>query len=158
MTESGLDRPGATATPTSSPTTRDDPIPLVRRFPALAAIPRARLGRFPTPVERLEGFLPRRHVRKSTQPDVSIGVVEVPKLADHGDTSSLLSLDEFTLEEIDHHVPLPWTHGVLPELDDGAAACGQRDGPCGQGSSGCGNNLRCIPTVHDRAASVCGGN
>lgn len=56
MTESGLDRPGTTATPTSSPTTRDDPIPLVRRFPALAAIPRARLGRFPTPVERLEGF------------------------------------------------------------------------------------------------------
>lgn len=56
MTESGLDRPGVTATPTSSPATRDDPIPLVRRFPALAAIPRARLGRFPTPVERLEGF------------------------------------------------------------------------------------------------------
>lgn len=35
---------------------RDDPIPLVRRFPALAAIPRARLGKFPTPVERLTGF------------------------------------------------------------------------------------------------------
>jgi D-cysteine desulfhydrase len=35
---------------------RDDPIPLVRRYPALAAIPRARLGRFPTPVERIEGF------------------------------------------------------------------------------------------------------
>jgi len=35
---------------------RDDPLPLVRRFPALAAIPRARLGRFPTPVERLDGF------------------------------------------------------------------------------------------------------
>ena len=40
----------------STPSTRDDPIPLVRRFPALAAIPRARLGRFPTPVERLDGF------------------------------------------------------------------------------------------------------
>jgi D-cysteine desulfhydrase len=39
-----------------TPSSRDDPIPLVRRFPALAAIPRARLGRFPTPVERLDGF------------------------------------------------------------------------------------------------------
>ena len=56
MIESGPDRPGATATPTSTPSTRDDPIPLVQRYPALAAIPRARLGRFPTPVERLEGF------------------------------------------------------------------------------------------------------
>jgi D-cysteine desulfhydrase len=34
----------------------DAPIPLVRRYPALAAIPRARLGRYPTPVERIEGF------------------------------------------------------------------------------------------------------
>ncbi len=56
MIDSGPHRPGATATPSSSPITRDDPIPLVRRFPALAAIPRARLGRFPTPVEKLEGF------------------------------------------------------------------------------------------------------
>ena len=56
MTDSGPDGPGATETPSVAPSTRDDPIPLVRRFPALAAIPRARLGRFPTPVERLEGF------------------------------------------------------------------------------------------------------
>jgi D-cysteine desulfhydrase len=42
--------------PIAAAPARDDPIPLVRRFPALAAIPRARLGRFPTPVERLEGF------------------------------------------------------------------------------------------------------
>ena len=57
MTDSGSgavsDRahPFRRATPAS-----DDTIPLVRRFPALAAIPRARLGRFPTPVERLDGF------------------------------------------------------------------------------------------------------
>ena len=53
MADAGLD-PGAdtmSATPS-----RPDTIPLVRRFPALAAIPRARLGRFPTPVERLAGF------------------------------------------------------------------------------------------------------
>ena len=55
MTDSGPDGPGATATRVPAPA-RDDPIPLVRRFPALAAIPRARLGRFATPVERLEGF------------------------------------------------------------------------------------------------------
>ena len=56
MTESGSDRPGITAAPISPSLQRDDPIPLVRRYPALAAIPRARLGRFPTPVERLDGF------------------------------------------------------------------------------------------------------
>ncbi len=33
---------------------RGGDIPLVRRFPALGRIPRARLGRFPTPVERVE--------------------------------------------------------------------------------------------------------
>ena len=53
MGDAGLE-PGTT---TSSATpARSDSIPLVRRFPALAAIPRARLGRFPTPVERLDGF------------------------------------------------------------------------------------------------------
>ena len=56
MTDSGPDGPGATESPIAAPPARDDPIPLVRRYPALAAIPRARLGRFPTPVERLEGF------------------------------------------------------------------------------------------------------
>ena len=55
MIESGPDRPG-TAEPIPPSLQRDDPIPLVRRYPALAAIPRARLGRFPTPVERLDGF------------------------------------------------------------------------------------------------------
>ena len=48
--------PEAVVSVDASPATRDDPIPLVRRYPALAAIPRARLGRFPTPVERLDGF------------------------------------------------------------------------------------------------------
>jgi D-cysteine desulfhydrase len=55
MTDAGPDGPGAIAT-SATAAARDDPIPLVRRFPALAAIPRARLGRFPTPVERLDGF------------------------------------------------------------------------------------------------------
>lgn len=56
MIDSAADEPGAVASPSATPTGRDDPIPLVRRFPALAAIPRARLGRFPTRVEPLEGF------------------------------------------------------------------------------------------------------
>jgi len=56
MIDSGPERLGATATPPGSPITRDDPLPLVYKYPALAAIPRARLGRFPTPVEKLEGF------------------------------------------------------------------------------------------------------
>ncbi|HUQ81143.1 MAG TPA: pyridoxal-phosphate dependent enzyme [Gemmatimonadaceae bacterium] len=54
MIDSGLHKPGPPAL--AIPTNRHDTIPLVRRFPALAAIPRARLGRFPTPVERLDGF------------------------------------------------------------------------------------------------------
>ena len=56
MTDAGPDGPGATEIPVVATSERDEPIPLVRRFPALAAIPRARLGRFPTPVERLAGF------------------------------------------------------------------------------------------------------
>ena len=52
MADAGLE-PGTTNASTAA---RSDSIPLVRRFPALAAIPRARLGRFPTPVERLDGF------------------------------------------------------------------------------------------------------
>ena len=63
MTDRGIDDSDTTAssgTPASAPSPssapRDDPLPLVRRFPALAAIPRARLGRYPTPVERIEGF------------------------------------------------------------------------------------------------------
>ena len=56
MIDSGPDGPGETETPAVAPSDRDEPIPLVGRFPALAAIPRARLGRFPTPVEHLEGF------------------------------------------------------------------------------------------------------
>src|SRR5215218_5024930 len=55
MIDGRLDAVGARTTPARSPG-RDDTIPLVRRFPALAAIPRARLGRFPTPVEHLDGF------------------------------------------------------------------------------------------------------
>ena len=55
MIDGGLDAPGARTSPARS-TGRDDPIPLVLRFPALAAIPRARLGEFPTPVEHLTGF------------------------------------------------------------------------------------------------------
>lgn len=56
MIDSGLDAHGRSLAPARSPGVRDDPIPLVRRFPALAAIPRARLGKFPTPVEHLTGF------------------------------------------------------------------------------------------------------
>jgi len=37
-------------------TTDDEPIPLVRRFSALAEVPRVSLGNFPSPVERLDGF------------------------------------------------------------------------------------------------------
>ena len=56
MIDSGLHQPGVNVSPPAGSPVRPDTIPLVRRFPALAAIPRARLGRFPTPVERLDGF------------------------------------------------------------------------------------------------------
>src|SRR5262245_50138173 len=56
MTDAGPEGPGASEIPVVATSERDEPIPLVRRFPALAAIPRARLGRFPTPVEYLEGL------------------------------------------------------------------------------------------------------
>ena len=56
MIDSGPDEPGVKTSSVRGESGRSDAIPLVRRFPALAAIPRARLGRFPTPVEHLEGF------------------------------------------------------------------------------------------------------
>ena len=56
MIDSGLPQPGENAAPLAAPSSYRESIPLVQRYPALAAIPRARLGRFPTPVERLEGF------------------------------------------------------------------------------------------------------
>src|SRR5688500_10543226 len=56
MIDSGLGQPGANTNSTTTPAARADAIPLVRRFPALAAIPRARIGQFPTPVEHLDGF------------------------------------------------------------------------------------------------------
>jgi D-cysteine desulfhydrase len=40
------------------------PIPLVRRFPALAAIPRVVLGRFPTPLERADALAPAFWVKR----------------------------------------------------------------------------------------------
>jgi len=56
MVDSGLQQPGANPESLAVSAGSQDSIPLVRRFPALAAIPRARLGRYPTPVERLDGF------------------------------------------------------------------------------------------------------
>src|SRR5687768_11675228 len=56
MIDSGLHQPGENTTPLVAPSSRPEAIPLVRRFPALAAIPRARIGQFPTPVEHLDGF------------------------------------------------------------------------------------------------------
>jgi len=57
MTDRAIDDAEVTrSTGASAPAPRDDPLPLIRRYPALAAIPRARLGRYPTPVERIEGF------------------------------------------------------------------------------------------------------
>ena len=56
MTDSGLNQPGKNTSSTVERSARAETIPLVHRFPALAAIPRARLGKYPTPVEHLEGF------------------------------------------------------------------------------------------------------
>lgn len=58
MTDRAVDDAGPAIPPghADAAGTRDDPLPLIRRFPALAAIPRARLGRYPTPVGRIQGF------------------------------------------------------------------------------------------------------
>jgi 1-aminocyclopropane-1-carboxylate deaminase/D-cysteine desulfhydrase-like pyridoxal-dependent ACC family enzyme len=39
-------------------------IPLVRRFPALASVPRVSLGRFPTPVQRASGLAPGLWIKR----------------------------------------------------------------------------------------------
>jgi D-cysteine desulfhydrase len=44
--------------------TRSPTIPLVRRFPALAGVPRAELGRFPTPVQSLRDLSPSLWIKR----------------------------------------------------------------------------------------------
>jgi 1-aminocyclopropane-1-carboxylate deaminase/D-cysteine desulfhydrase-like pyridoxal-dependent ACC family enzyme len=44
--------------------TRAATIPLVRRFPALAQVPRAEIGRFPTPVQSLPELSPRLWIKR----------------------------------------------------------------------------------------------
>src|SRR5665213_3319747 len=65
---------------------------------------------------------PCRHVGEATQPDKTIGIIQVAKLADNRHAKSLLSLDEFPVEEIDQDVAHPWVEGVLAKLDDWATA------------------------------------
>lgn len=47
-----------------SPTTSGEIIPLVARFPALAAVPRVVLGRYPTPVVQLDRIAPRLWIKR----------------------------------------------------------------------------------------------
>ena len=45
-------------------TASDASLPLLHRFPALASLPRAHLGQFPTPVERVNDIAPGLWVKR----------------------------------------------------------------------------------------------
>src|SRR6267142_6830668 len=72
-------------------------------------------------VKILERLRARRHVSKTSQPDKSVWIVQVPELADDLHPERLLRFDKFPVEKIDQHIPLPRIQRVLPQLNDWAA-------------------------------------
>ena len=73
-------------------------------------------------VKVLERLRARRHVTKTSQPDKSVWIIQVPELTDDLHPERFLRFDKFPVEQIDQHIPLPWMHRVLPQLNDRAAS------------------------------------
>ena len=78
-------------------------------------------------VKALQRLSAGGHIGKPAQPDETIGVVDIAKLADHADPECFLALDEFPIEEIDENLARARVERVLAELDDrqrGHLGCG----------------------------------
>ena len=55
-------------------------------------------------------------------PDKSVWIIQVSELTDDLHPERFLRFDEFPVEEIDQHIPLPRMQRVLPQLNDRAAS------------------------------------
>src|SRR5437899_7013422 len=73
-------------------------------------------------VKVLERLRARRHVSKTSQPDKSVWIIQVPELPDDLHPERFLRFDKFPVEQIDQHIPLPRMQGVLPQLNDRAVS------------------------------------
>src|SRR2546427_5569070 len=80
-------------------------------------------------VKILERLRARRHVPKTSQPDKSVWIIQVPELTDDLHPERFLRLDKFPVEQIDQHIPLPRVQRILPQLNDRATSlCGCASG------------------------------
>src|SRR5437867_2972217 len=69
-------------------------------------------------VESLQCCRTTRHVAKASEPNESIGIIKIAKLAEDIHSQCFLWLDEFTIEQIDQHIAFSAVKRVLPQFDD----------------------------------------
>src|SRR5947209_20044749 len=69
-------------------------------------------------VEGLQCCRTTRHVLKPSEPNESIGIIKIAKLAENIHCQCFLWFDEFTIEQIDQHITFSVVKRVLPQFND----------------------------------------
>src|SRR5438094_9379166 len=69
-------------------------------------------------VESLQCCGTTRHVAKASEPNESIGIIKIAKLAENIHSQCFLWFDEFTIEQIDQHITFSVVKRVLPQFND----------------------------------------
>src|SRR5437899_10945857 len=69
-------------------------------------------------VEGLQCCRTTRHVLKPSEPNESIGIIKIAKLAEDIHSQCFLWLDEFTIEQMDQHIAFSAVKRVLPQFED----------------------------------------
>ena len=59
---------------------------------------------------------------KTSEPDKSVSIINIPELTDDLHPKRFLRLDKFPVEEIDQQMPLSRMKRVLPKLNNRAAS------------------------------------
>src|SRR2546430_14126889 len=69
-------------------------------------------------VESLQCCGTTRHVAKASEPNESIGIIKIAKLAEDIHSQCFLWLDEFTIVQIDQDIAFSSVERALPQVDD----------------------------------------
>src|SRR5437867_13104619 len=69
-------------------------------------------------VEGLQCCRTTHHVLKASEPNESIGIIKIAKLAEDIHSQCFLWFDEFTIEQIDQHITFSAVKRVLLQFDD----------------------------------------
>src|SRR5439155_15123206 len=69
-------------------------------------------------VEGLQCCRTTRHVLKPSEPNESIGIIKIAKLAEDIHSQCFLWFDQFAIEQIDQHITFSAVKRVLPQFDD----------------------------------------